>query len=133
VSGVPYKDLDPNIRKLVRVLDERFELEPFSSCGGHENRKQNQAPAGTWFVALRPPRSDKDLYHFEVLAAFASRHNVRLLLLSSAIDEALLNGRKELELRADDPGATLWVALHGEGITPNKFAMLLAEATGGER
>jgi hypothetical protein len=66
----------------------------------------------------------------EVLACLAALHgHARLMLLSSAYDEALL-GRK-VELDADHLGATLWVALQGEGMTPNKFASILVEAIGG--
>jgi hypothetical protein len=65
---IPYDDIDPPIRPLVGFLNEHVGVVTFSSCGGHENPEEGQAPEGSWWVLVRVPESADEWDSFEFLA-----------------------------------------------------------------
>ncbi|MBK8464907.1 MAG: hypothetical protein IPL32_03670 [Chloracidobacterium sp.] len=55
---VPYDKMDSNIVELVKALNSFDGIYTIDSCGGHQNNKHYQLPAGSWEVSfkLRPAR-----------------------------------------------------------------------------
>ncbi|HEY5146569.1 MAG TPA: hypothetical protein VII82_07365 [Polyangiaceae bacterium] len=64
MTDVPYEELDPPVRKLVRILNEYDDVETLGSCGGHETPMSgNSAPANEWWVMfwLKPANREVTL------------------------------------------------------------------------
>jgi hypothetical protein len=67
--AIPYDELDPNIVKLVRVLNLYPGLTTVGSCGGHEViTNPSQWEAGTWYVKFDLPIEASSWYVLEHLA-----------------------------------------------------------------
>ena len=78
---IPYDDIDPPIRPLVRFLNEELMdgdggVVTTESCGGHKNPAPHQEPEGSWVVVIRLPQSDDEWDAFEFLAWVC--HDLRL-------------------------------------------------------
>lgn len=54
-----YKEIDENIRELVRVLNEFPGIVTTSSCGGHSNPKPFQKSAGEWEIFIQLEDDDE--------------------------------------------------------------------------
>jgi hypothetical protein len=68
MADVPYDDLDPPIRPLVRFLNEELGVVTIGSCGGHENPEGDQAPEGSFWVTVAVPKDDDEWDAFEFLS-----------------------------------------------------------------
>jgi hypothetical protein len=60
-EAVPYDELDPSVRELVRVLNEFDGAETIGSCGGHEEPiTPASLPADEWSVTFHLMPADPD-------------------------------------------------------------------------
>jgi hypothetical protein len=67
----PYKEIDPPVRNLVRVLNRFPGLHPYSSCGGHakpDPKNTSQCPKGIWYVDFHVDRTDEGWMSLEFMA-----------------------------------------------------------------
>jgi len=123
VSDVPYDELDPNVRELVRVLNETLGLETTGSCGGHENPNPAQQSAGQWLVTIDRPYTEDGWMDFEFLAWFvndARRAGAGINLIAAAYPPWL-----------NEPGTTLYFALFGWEDTPDEWAARILKTLDG--
>lgn len=122
-AKAPYKELDPNIVKLVRVLNSFDGIQTIGSCGGHPDPKPYQRPEGSWGVVFRVEHSEDGWFALEFLTWFinnsmASSHRVRLSAQSAP---PYLN----------TPGMTLYFALDGQDVEADWLAKELRLAKRG--
>lgn len=62
-DDVPYDEIDPPIRELVRVLNDFGRISTIGSCGGHEDPKpgnSSRAPANEWWVTFAVDPADPE-------------------------------------------------------------------------
>jgi hypothetical protein len=65
----PYKDIDPPVRSLVRVLNRFPGVHTYTSCGGHaEITNSCQEPEGRWYVDSHIDRTDEGWASLEFFA-----------------------------------------------------------------
>ena len=59
---VPYAELDPPVRELVRILNELGGVSTIGSCGGHEDGTPGDihAPADEWWVTFELEPADRE-------------------------------------------------------------------------
>jgi hypothetical protein len=72
-TGIPYDEIDPGIRALVRALNAFPGIETIGSCGGHDNPRGDQAGPGLWWVLLTIDRTPDSWLSLEFLAWAVTR------------------------------------------------------------
>lgn len=65
---VPYRELDPNIVALVRVLNRFPGIHTIGSCGGHEDPAPYQVAAGEWWVLFEVDHTEPGWVSLEFLS-----------------------------------------------------------------
>jgi tRNA(Phe) wybutosine-synthesizing methylase Tyw3 len=59
--------IENRVQKLVDVLNKLPDVETFSSCGGHENPEEYQAPSDKFFVRFTVKKTRKGWRSLELL------------------------------------------------------------------
>ncbi len=113
-AKAPYRELDRNIVRLCRALNEFPGIQTIGSCGGHEDPKPYQQPAGSWVVLFTVRHDEHGWHALEfltwVVSDFARAGHVTRLTPHSS--PPFLNR----------PGATLYFAIDVAGIEADEFA-----------
>jgi hypothetical protein len=121
MTGVPYHELDSNVRELVRELNQFPDLHTIGSCGGHpEPLTKVSAPEGHWWVTLQPDWTDDGRVSLEFVA-WAARDLARakhIVFLQVFACPPWLNR----------PGDELTFELIGIDADPDHVAGFLAES-----
>jgi hypothetical protein len=88
-STIPYDEIDAPVRKLVRVLNDKYPcIRTGASCGGHENPQKGQWEAGTFYVTFHIEQTKRGWRVLEFLAwainhdYARAEHHVQLIPLS---------------------------------------------------
>lgn len=68
MSDYNEKEIDKNVLPLVQALNAFDGISTIGSCGGHQNPKPGQYPAGSWYIKLTVDRSDDGHFALEFLA-----------------------------------------------------------------
>ncbi len=114
-SEMSYEGLDENIVKLVKTLNWFDGIDTQGSCGGHKNNKPYQLPSNQWNVIFKVKPSKKGFIDLEFLV-WAINNNLRKngndVYISPNSAAPFLN----------EIGKTLYFALEGEDVAPDKIA-----------
>jgi hypothetical protein len=136
-EAVPYDELDPPIRELVRVLSEEFAgVETIGSCGGHEDGTPGgmHASADEWWVTFHLEPADSDA----AVAAPSERAWLDLEFLVYWIGQQARERKVDVELlpwapppHLNEPGRMLRFEIRGwrgdDGIEPDEVAALIRD------
>lgn len=76
--------VDLNLKKLVKVINDLEDLTTFSSCGGHDNPNPNQQPSGQFEISLQIEPTRSGLNSLGLIQAAINRHpqNESLILIT---------------------------------------------------
>ena len=74
-DAVPWREIDLNVRKIVRQMNEFPGTQTVASCGGHPNPGPGQNPEGMWDVIFRVEHSEAGWRSLEFIAWVA--HDIR--------------------------------------------------------
>jgi hypothetical protein len=111
---IDYSFIDPNMRRLVRAMNALPGIRTMGSCGGHDNPGPTQQPAGHWFISFRVAVSRGGMRSLESVAALSNYTGGK----QGARVEAAASGMQAT-------GRSLWFALIGEQVDPDRAAELL--------
>ena len=76
--------VDLNLKKLVKVINDLEDLTTFSSCGGHDNPNPNQQPRGQFEISLQIEPTRSGLNSLGLIQVAINRHpqNESLILIT---------------------------------------------------
>jgi hypothetical protein len=125
LAFVPWEELDPPIRPLVRVLNDFEDITTLGSCAGHtEPGKGGQWRDGEFYVSFTVAHTEAGWRALEFLAWFVNEW-MRLPPSPWHVRLYPTSGPPYL----NEPGETLYFALEGdEGGNPEAFAAELQRA-----
>jgi hypothetical protein len=121
---VPYRELDPAVVPLVRVLNRFPAICTYTSCGGHPNPQYgSQAEQGTWYVDFHVDRTDEGWISLEFFAWLNAGLVPEGIYLTAGAHAPYLN----------QPGEMIYFRWTGQDpddpeCTPEAFATLLKQA-----
>lgn len=110
-KDIPYQDLDQNVARLVKVMNDFPGMLTLQCCGGHDDPDQeiNRVPKGYWYITFRA----EDLLELSFLAFIAREFDkVSLEAFYDPFEETF------------DQNYLLF-ALKGRDVDPNEIADLL--------
>lgn len=117
---VPYREIDENMRSLVRILNLYPFVETIGSCGGHaEKTNASQWDAGDFYVTLNFKSSPTARYTIEFLA-WAINHDYR-----QGNDVTFLP--KSAPPYLNTPGECMYWAIEGYQADPEDLAQFLSK------
>jgi hypothetical protein len=72
LTRTPYKEIDPPVRNLIRVLNRFPGIATYTSCGGHAEQENDCQPQeGMWYVDFNVDRGDEGWISLEFFAWIA--------------------------------------------------------------
>jgi hypothetical protein len=122
VRNILYDKLDPNIKDLVRALNDFQGIHTLGSCGGHPDPKPGQWQEGTYYVIFEVEHNEAGWFALEFLA-WLINHDYR------RAGHAVTIYPDSLPPYLNEPGRCLHFALEGyEDEDPNELTKIINEA-----
>jgi hypothetical protein len=120
-AKAPYKELDPNMVRLVKALNSFEGIRTIGSCGGHPNPKPYQEPKGRWGITFYVDRTEKGWSALEFLVWLTNN------------DLAGAGHKIFLSLHAAPPfinlpGQALYFALDAKDVDPDELAEIVRKS-----
>lgn len=116
---VPYWDIDENMIRLVKALNDYPGVTTLGCCGGHENPSPIQHPLGHWFVTFRIAHTRGGWRSLELIASVPPRFSYRNKL-------GKYKKLVKIEIASSHPGYTtgrgLFFSLSGRHVEPDAVA-----------
>lgn len=120
-AKAPYKELDPNMVRLVKALNSFAGIRTRGSCGGHPNNKPCQKPKGSWSVVFDVDHTEKGWHALEFLVWLTNNNMAReghKIFLSPHAFPPFVNV----------PGEALYFALDAKDVDPDELAEIVRKS-----